>query len=98
MLALALVVAWCCCLPGKDKKTLVAEFPRAASLYEGSDVKILGIKVGTVDTVTPAGTKVVVKMSYDAKYKVLRRQGRADLPSIVGDRFIQLTPATTAAA
>jgi ABC-type transporter Mla subunit MlaD len=71
VLALALVVGLVLLfLPGKDSKTLVAEFPRAVSLYEGSDVKILGIKVGTVDTVTPSGTNVIVKMSYDGKYKL----------------------------
>ena len=49
VLALALVVGLVLLfLPGKGSKTLVAEFPRAVSLYEGSDVKILGIKVGTV--------------------------------------------------
>ena len=94
VLALALVVGLVLLfLPGKGSKTLVAEFPRAVSLYEGSDVKILGIKVGSVDTVTPSGTKVIVKMSYDAKYK-LPSDAKAVLisPSIVGDRFIQLTP------
>jgi phospholipid/cholesterol/gamma-HCH transport system substrate-binding protein len=94
VLALALVVGLVLLfLPGKDSKTLVAEFPRAVSLYEGSDVKILGIKVGTVDTVTPSGTHVIVKMSYDGKYK-LPSDAEAVLisPSIVGDRFIQITP------
>ena len=43
-------------------------------------MKILGVAVGKVDTVTPAGTKVRVKMHYDAKYKVPGgRQGRGDL-------------------
>jgi virulence factor Mce-like protein len=94
VLALALVVGLVLLfLPGKGSKTLVAEFPRAVSLYEGSDVKILGIKVGTVDTVTPSGTNVIVKMSYDGKYK-LPSDAQAVLisPSIVGDRFIQITP------
>ena len=94
VLALALVVGLVLLfLPGNGSKTLVAEFPRAVSLYEGSDVKILGIKVGSVDTVTPAGTKVIVKMTYDDKYKV-PSDAKAVLisPSIVGDRFIQLTP------
>ena len=94
VLALALVVGLVLLfLPGKGSKTLVAEFPRAVSLYEGSDVKILGIKVGSVDTVTPSGTKVVVTMSYDEKYK-LPSDAKAVLvsPSIVGDRFIQITP------
>jgi virulence factor Mce-like protein len=64
------------------------------SLYEGSDVKILGVAVGKVDSVVPEGTKVRVKLSYDAKYKVPANAKAAVIsPSVVGDRFVQLTPA-----
>ena len=31
-------------LPGDDQKTLTASFPRTVSLYEGSDVRILGVR------------------------------------------------------
>ena len=41
-------------------KTLTAHFPRTVSIYEGSDVRVLGVPVGTVDKVTPSGTDVVV--------------------------------------
>lgn len=79
--------------PGSGTKTVTADFPRAVSLYEGSDVKILGVAVGKVDTVTPVGTKVRVTFHYDAKYKVPADAKAAVIsPSIVGDRFIQLTP------
>ena len=93
--ALALVAALVLLvIPGADKKHLVAEFPRTVSLYAGSEVKILGVGVGKVDSVTPTGTKVVVKMSYDSKYKIPNDAKAALIsPSIVGDRFIQLTPA-----
>jgi phospholipid/cholesterol/gamma-HCH transport system substrate-binding protein len=80
-------------LPGQDKKYLTASFPRTVSLYEGSDVRILGVPVGKVESVTPAGTDVVVKMWYDAKYDVPSdAQAVIISPSIVGDRFVQLTP------
>jgi len=86
-------------LPGSDQKHVTAEFPRAISLYEGSDVKILGVGVGKVDSVDPEGTKVVVKFHYDAKYKVPADAKAAVIsPSIVGDRFIQLTPVYTKGA
>ena len=39
----------------RPAKTLIAEFPRTVSLYEGSDVKILGVAVGKVDTVDAVG-------------------------------------------
>ena len=55
---------------GEERKTLTAHFPRTVSIYEGSDVRVLGVPIGTVDTVTPSGTDVVVTMSYDAETEV----------------------------
>jgi len=79
--------------PRTDKMELTASFPRTVSLYEGSDVRILGVPVGKVESVRPAGTDVVVKMWYDAKYQVPKdAQAVIISPAIVGDRFIQLTP------
>ncbi len=81
---------------GDDSKRLTAQFPRTVSLYAGSDVRVLGVKIGTVDSVTPAGTEVRVEMSYDAQYD-LPADAKAVIvsPSIVGDRFVQITPAYT---
>jgi phospholipid/cholesterol/gamma-HCH transport system substrate-binding protein len=80
-------------LRGEDTKTLTAHFPRTVSVYEGSDVRVLGVPVGEVVSVTPSGTDVVVEMAYDAEVQ-LPEDARAVIvaPSIVGDRFIQLTP------
>ncbi len=81
---------------GPEQKMLTASFPRTVSLYEGSDVRILGVPVGTVESVTPTGTDVTVRMSYDAKYKVpADAEAVIITPSIVGDRFVQLTPVYT---
>src|ERR1700710_499474 len=81
-------------LPHQDKKYLTASFPRTVSLYEGSDVRILGVPVGKVESVEPAGTDVTVKMWYDAKYDVPKDAKALIIsPAIVGDRFVQLTPA-----
>lgn len=76
-----------------DQKTLVAHFPRTISIYEGSDVRILGVPVGQVDKVTPSGTDVVVEMSYDPDVQVPSDAKAVIIaPSIVGDRYVQLTP------
>ena len=86
-------------IPGSGAKHVTAEFPRTVSLYKGSDVKILGVAVGKVDDVDPQGTKVLVKFHYDDKYKVPADAKAAVIsPSIVGDRFIQLTPVYTGGA
>ncbi|MGH3363012.1 MAG: MCE family protein, partial [Nocardioides sp.] len=77
----------------EERKTLTAHFPRTVSIYEGSDVRILGVPVGTVDSVTPSGTDVVVEMSYEAGTEVPADAKAVIIaPSVVGDRFVQLTP------
>ena len=62
--------------PSQDK-TLTAHFDRAVSIYEGSDVRVLGVTVGKVTEVTPEGESVRVEMSYDGDVDLpSRRQGR----------------------
>ncbi len=92
LVAAALALFW----PGSEKRTVTADFPRTVSLYEGSEVRILGVAVGKVETVTPVGEAVRVKMEFDGKYK-LPADAKAVVvaPSIVGDRYVQLTPAYT---
>ena len=93
MIVLLLVAAAFTMFGSDDRKTLTAHFPRTISIYEGSDVRVLGVPVGSVDTVTPSGTDVVVTMSYDAEVKIPADAKAAIIaPSIVGDRFVQLTP------
>lgn len=77
-----------------EKKTVTAHFPRAVSIYVGSDVRILGVNVGRVTEVTPEGNSVRVEMEYDAQYKV-PDDAKAVIvtPTLVADRFVQLTPA-----
>jgi virulence factor Mce-like protein len=76
-----------------DMKTVTAHFPRAVSVYKGTDVRILGVNVGKVTAVIPEGNSVRVEMEYDAKYKVPRdAQAVIITPTLVADRFVQLTP------
>ncbi|MBS2939507.1 MCE family protein [Nocardioides sp. J2M5] len=81
-------------LGGDTSRTVVAHFPRAISVYEGSDVRVLGVPVGTVTRVEPTGTDVTVTMTYDEDVR-LPADARAVIvaPSVVGDRYVQLTPA-----
>ena len=93
LLVIAAVIAL---RPGADEKLITASFPRTVSIYEGSDVRVLGVGIGSVETVEPAGTTVKVTMRYDAEVKVPADVKAAVIaPSVVGDRFIQLTPAYT---
>lgn len=81
---------------GGGEMTLTAHFPRAISIYKGSDVRVLGVPVGKVDDVKPDGTDVLVTMHYDRDVKIPQSaQAVIVAPSIVGDRYVQLTPAYT---
>jgi len=75
-------------------KSVTAHFPRAVSIYQGSDVRILGVNVGRVTAVVPEGNSVRVEMTYDARYDV-PADAKAVIvtPTLVADRFVQLTPA-----
>lgn len=78
---------------GDNTKTLTAHFPRTVSLFQGSDVRVLGVPVGKVESVTPSGTDVVVTMTYDAGVAVPADAKAVIIaPSVVGDRYVQLTP------
>ncbi len=95
LIVLAFVVAAAVSVFGGDtSKTVVAHFPRAISVYEGSEVRVLGVPVGTVTKVEPTGTDVTVTMSYDDTVKVPGDAKAVIIaPSVVGDRYVQLTPA-----
>ncbi|MGH3362468.1 MAG: MCE family protein, partial [Nocardioides sp.] len=82
---------------GEDEtRTVTAHFPRAVSVYQGTDVRILGVNVGKVTSVIPDGDSVRVEMEYDAQYQVPADAKAAIVtPTLVADRFVQLTPAYT---
>jgi phospholipid/cholesterol/gamma-HCH transport system substrate-binding protein len=87
----ALAIAWPWRTP---QRTLTAHFTRAVGITAGSDVRILGVKVGQVESVTPEGRTVRVVMHYDAGWPIpAGAQAVIVPPSIVSDRYVQLTPA-----
>ncbi|MDP9405499.1 MAG: MlaD family protein, partial [Actinomycetota bacterium] len=95
-LALAGGIAGCGAFSGDERKTLTASFDRAVGLYVKSDVRILGVRIGEVTDIVPEGDDVRVEMAYDAKYDIpADAQALVVAPSIVSDRYVQLTPVFT---
>ncbi|MFC7598198.1 MCE family protein [Terrabacter sp. GCM10028922] len=93
LVVVALVAAGIVFWPRQAQTSVSADFTRAVGLYPGSDVRILGVKVGQVDTVTPEGDHVHVTFSYDSKYRVPASAKAAIVaPSLVSDRYVQLLP------
>jgi phospholipid/cholesterol/gamma-HCH transport system substrate-binding protein len=76
--------------------TVVAEFSQTLALYPGDKVQIMGVRVGQIDTIEPAGDKMRVTFHYDSKYKVPANATASILnPSLVASRTIQLAPPYT---
>lgn len=74
--------------------TVVAYFPEANALYPGDKVQIMGLRVGAIDTIEPAGDKMKVTFHYRNKYKVPANASAVILnPTLVASRAVQLEPA-----
>ncbi|MFC6933217.1 MCE family protein [Actinomadura yumaensis] len=87
----ALVVA-----TGPEGTRITVFFNDAVGIYKGSDVRVLGIKVGSVDRVHAEGTRVRAVMTVDHEVKIpAGAKVVAVAPSLVADRYVQLTPAYT---
>jgi len=96
VLALAATVLTGSCTPlvGGSDLHVTALFDDSAGLFVGNDVGVLGVPVGKVTRITPAGDVVEVELEID---------GDTDLPATAGavvvarsvatDRYVELTPA-----
>lgn len=79
-------------LTRKEPTRFSADFSQTVGLYKGSDVRILGVKVGEVTKVEPDGEVVKVEMELDGDQKVAPDTGAVVIaPSVVSDRYVQLT-------
>lgn len=97
VVALALVPLTAGCgFGGGGTKQLTAHFSRAVGVYVKSDVRVLGVAIGRVTAIRPEGDTVRVDMEYDSSIK-LPADAKAVVvaPSIVSDRYVQITPAYT---
>jgi phospholipid/cholesterol/gamma-HCH transport system substrate-binding protein len=73
--------------------TVVAYFPETNALYSGDQVQIMGVRVGAIDKIEPAGDKMKVTLHYNNKYKLPANATAAILnPTLVASRSIQLAP------
>ncbi|WP_103342856.1 MCE family protein [Amycolatopsis sp. CA-126428] len=72
---------------------LSAYFGKTVGLYAGSSVRVLGVPVGEVTDVTPQGDAVRVDMRVDDVPLPAGVGAVVVAPSLVSDRYVQLTPA-----
>jgi phospholipid/cholesterol/gamma-HCH transport system substrate-binding protein len=79
-----------------NTRQVTAYFDRTVSLYKSSEVRVMGVNIGSVTAVVPEGDRVRVTMEYDDEYK-LPADAKAAIvtPTLTADRFVQLAPAYT---
>jgi phospholipid/cholesterol/gamma-HCH transport system substrate-binding protein len=93
-LVVAAALWWLLLAPAAHRFT--AHFGSAVGLFPGSDVRVLGVKVGEIDSVTPKGTVVEVVIEVDRDTPLPAEVGAVSVaPSLVSDRYVQLTPVYT---
>ncbi|MBY6388848.1 MCE family protein [Rhodococcus erythropolis] len=81
------------------KITVTAFFANSNGLFPGDEVRILGVRVGSVEAIAPEPHRAKVTFSFDAKYRVPATAKAVILsPSLVSSRAIQLVPAYTSGA
>jgi len=92
--ALAVVAALTYVLwPRPEKVHVTAYFPRTVGIYPGSDVRVLGVRIGAVRKITPEGDRVRVELEFDEGRKVPAGAKAAIInSSVVSDRYVQLLP------
>ena len=100
--ALAIVLALIALVAGVQlyrkltNTSVVAYFSETLALYPGDKVQIMGVRVGLIDKIEPAGDKMRVTFHYGNKYKVPANATASILnPSLVASRTIQLSPPYT---
>ncbi|MEU0545390.1 MCE family protein [Nocardia sp. NPDC005978] len=75
-------------------KQITAQFQATSGIYAGDDVRILGVKVGSIDSVEPKANQVTVKMTIDRGIDI-PADAKAVIvsQSLVAARFVQIAPA-----
>lgn len=59
---------------------VTAYFDRAVGVYAGSDLRVLGVRVGEVESVEPQGTKVRVGLALDEGVRLPRTPAPSSSP------------------
>jgi phospholipid/cholesterol/gamma-HCH transport system substrate-binding protein len=79
---------------GPSETTITAEFSTAPGLYVGNQVRILGMPVGSVKSITPGPSYVKVVMQVQSGTPIpANAQAFIMAPQVVNDRYVQLNPA-----
>lgn len=80
-------------IPFASTYSVTVTFADTAGLFVGNDVGVLGVKVGEVERITPAGAGVEVELELDQDVTVpADAQALIVSRSVANDRYVELTP------
>ena len=83
-------------LTGVGKTRITAYFQSSKGIYPRDEVRILGVRVGEIESIEPQPDRAKITFWVDSKYKVPADAQAVMLsPSIVSARVIELSPAYT---
>ncbi len=73
---------------------ITAYFTTATGIYPGDDVRVAGIKVGSIAAIQPKGTRAELTMKVDHGVPIpVDAKAVIVAPNLVAARYVQLTPA-----
>ena len=74
--------------------TITAYFTSATAVYPGDQVRVIGVKVGTIKAIEPQGTKAKMTLAVDRGVQI-PADAKAVIvaENLVGARYVQLAPA-----
>jgi phospholipid/cholesterol/gamma-HCH transport system substrate-binding protein len=77
-------------------KTIIAYFTTATAIYQGDEVRVSGVKVGSIDKIEPVGTRAKMTLHIDRDVPI-PADAKAVIvaQNLVAARYVQLTPAYT---
>ncbi|MGH3577350.1 MAG: MCE family protein, partial [Mycobacterium sp.] len=75
-------------------KTITAYFTTATAIYPGDDVRVSGVKVGSIKSIQPQGTRAKLTLRVD-HHVPIPADAKAVIvaQNLVAARYVQLTPA-----
>lgn len=79
-------------------KVITAYFRSATAIYPGDEVRVVGVKVGTIKSIEPQGTQAKMTLAVDRDVPI-PADAKAVIvaQNLVAARYVQLTPAYEAA-
>jgi virulence factor Mce-like protein len=74
-------------------RTISAYFPTATAIYPSDEVRVAGVKVGKIESITPEGTQTKITMAVDRDVSI-PADAKAVIvaQNLVAARYVQLTP------